>query len=353
MDAKGKVLHVCTLEKFIPPFIDFVEEHFEDFATRHIFFTTSGAIERYPYRARENIIEAGHGKISKLLYLARLARAMQQSEKIILHGLFNQYVVIIIFAMPWLLIKCYWIIWGGDLYIYQFGERNWKWKFKEFFRRSVIKNMGYLVTGTPGDVQLARKWYGARGQHIRCFNYPSNVFEPNSYFEDVRHSGANILVGNSADPSNNHKEVLDRLKSYKDSDIKIYCPLSYGDQDYAREVMDYGKLIFREKFFPLTEFLEREKYLEFLQKIDIAIFNHKRQQAFGNILMLLGYGKKVFVRKESTLSSVFEDLGVVVFDLNSININKLKHEISEANKKIIIENFSGKSLVKSLKNWIS
>jgi hypothetical protein len=39
-----------------------------------------------------------------------------------------------------------------------------------------------------------------------------------------------ILLGNSADPSNNHVEALERLLPYRDQDIKIYAPLSYGDQ---------------------------------------------------------------------------------------------------------------------------
>lgn len=35
-----------------------------------------------------------------------------------------------------------------------------------------------------------------------------------------------------------------------------------------------------------------EEYLGLLAKIDIAILNHKRQQAMGNITTLLGLGKK-------------------------------------------------------------
>ena len=37
-------------------------------------------------------------------------------------------------------------------------------------------------------------------------------------------------------------------------------------------------------------------YLKILGKIDIAIFNHERQQAVGNITSLLGLGKKVYIK---------------------------------------------------------
>lgn len=353
MDTKNKVLHVCNLDKFIPPFIEFLEEHFDDFATRHIFFI-AGDIVRYPYHARANIVQAQRGRMSQVLHLARLAAAMQKADKIILHGLFNKYVVILLFLMPWLLQKCYWVMWGGDLYVYQLGNRYSKsWKLKEFFRRPVIRRMGYLVTGTPGDVELARKWYDARGQHIRCFNYPSNIFEPSTCLEDKKHSGINILVGNSADPSNNHKEVLDRLRQYKDINIKIFCPLSYGNKEYANKVMDYGKSIFGNKFIPITEFLKGDEYNEFLQTIDSAIFNHTRQQAFGNILKLLGYGKKVFIRKESTLNGVLECYGIVIFDSTSIDIKKLNPKLADRNTKIVTNNFSKKTLAESLNMWIN
>lgn len=37
-----------------------------------------------------------------------------------------------------------------------------------------------------------------------------------------------ILVGNSASPSNDHASIFTFLLPYKDDDILIYCPLSYG-----------------------------------------------------------------------------------------------------------------------------
>lgn len=349
--ARNRVLHICHLEKFIPPFIDFVEEYFDDFATRHLFFI-NGDTEQYPYKARRNIVPAGRGKKNQLLHLAALAHACNKADKIIIHGLCRLHVVMLLAAMPWVLPKAYWIMWGGDLYVYQLDERNWRWKIKEFFRRPVIKNMGYLVTGTPGDVDFAREWYGAKGHHIRCFNYPSNIYKHREIQPKV-HETINIQVGNSADPTNQHLEIFDQLDRLKDKDFKIYSVLSYGNSDYMRHIMAEGERRFGEKFIAITDMMPFDQYLDFLASIDIAIFNHKRQQAFGNIITLLGFGKKVYINPASTLNEVFSGYGLKVFNSQNIDLSQLDDMVKNNNIKIVRCSFSKESLVRSLNEYIA
>jgi len=64
-----------------------------------------------------------------------------------------------------------------------------------------------------------------------------------------------------------------------------------------------------------------EKYLEFLSKIDVAIFNHKRQQAMGNITTLLGLGKTVYMRNESTLYVALLNMGFKILDIDNFNLS--------------------------------
>ena len=230
-------------------------------------------------------------------------------------------------------------MWGGDLYVYQLGERNWKWKLREFFRRPVIKNMGHLVTYIKGDYELAQQWYGARGQYHECFMYPSNLYKDYQVSEK-QHTGINILVGNSADPSNNHLEVLDKLETYKQEDIKIYAPLSYGNPDHAKRVIQEGKKRFGDKFIPLTEMIPFQEYIEFLGLIDIAIFNHKRQQAMGNTITLLGLGKKVYMRTDVTQWQFFQSHGMVVFDIETFKPKPMPKESVQANSLYTKDYFS-------------
>ena len=56
-------------------------------------------------------------------------------------------------------------------------------------------------------------------------------------------------MGNSTDTSNCHFEMFDLLLPYKDEDILIYCPLSYGPYTaYGDSVIKRGKELFGEKF---------------------------------------------------------------------------------------------------------
>lgn len=291
-----KILHIAGCDKFIPPFIEFVKEHF-DFKVHE--FLLTGGMAQGQLKLHPNVQLSKRSILEYLQHYVQAIIKMHQAKKIILHGLFDIRMVYILFFMPWLLKKCYWVMWGGDLYVYQLGERNWKWKVPEFFRRPVIKNMGHLVTYIKGDYELAQQWYGAKGQYHECFMYTSNLFKEYDV-PKKQHSGFNILVGNSADPSNNHLEVFDKLEAFKNQDIKVYTPLSYGNQDYAQTIIEQGQQHFDDKFEALTEHMPFNQYLEFLGKIDIAIFNHKRQQAMGNTITLLGLGKKVFMRSDVT-----------------------------------------------------
>jgi len=334
-------------EKFIEPFIEFIEGNFDNFETRHTFFVW-GETTKFGIKSRFNLKSSNKRNIEKLKYVLAMAFAMQKAEKIILHGLFVQLHLMLLFFMPWLLKKCYWVMWGGDLYVYQLGERDWKWKVCEFFRRPVIKNIGHLVIYTLGDYQLAQKWYGAKGRLCRCFVYTSNMYKDYQVPENT-HISINILVGNSADPSNNHLEVFDKLEAYKDQDIKIYAPLTYGNPDHAKQVIEEGKKRFGDKFEPLTEHMPFNQYLEFLGKIDIAIFNHERQQAMGNIRTLLGLGKKVYMNQSLTSTATLNLDGITTFSLENFTLDPVFPQ-SKKNIENIKKIFSEFNLKKCLSN---
>ncbi len=342
----GKVLHVMHAEKFIEPFIEFVEDNFDDFDSRHTFFVW-GDIRKFRIKSRFNLKNSNKRRIEKLKYFLFMVSAMQEAEKIILHGLFVQWHLMLLFLMPWNLKKCYWVIWGGDLYTYKLSKRTVGWWRNELFRSFVIGRIGHYITQIEGDFRLAQKWYGAKGEWHECFMYTSNLYQEPSK-QALPHEGINILLGNSADQSNNHIEILNKLKCHAGDNIKIYCPLSYGDQSYAQEVADYGETLFGGQFIALRDFMSLDKYTNLLNIIDIAIFNHKRQQGMGNITTLLGMGKKVYLRKEITTWDFLQCLGITVFDVNSIELSKMDNDISSENIKIVQNYFSEANLVVQL-----
>jgi hypothetical protein len=148
--------------------------------------------------------------------------------------------------------------------------------------------------------------------------------------------GTTILVGNSGNEINYHTEVLEMLSFLKDSNVRIICPLPYGgNNEYINSVLTAGKMIFGDKFEPIMSFLGIDDYLLVLSGTDIAVMNHRRQQGLGNILPLMYFGKKVYLRSETTTYRFFKDLGCVIFDIESVKSQEnsfLTINSSELNK---------------------
>ncbi|MBK5002887.1 TDP-N-acetylfucosamine:lipid II N-acetylfucosaminyltransferase [Pseudomonas sp. S31] len=330
------------MDKFIPPFIELLQRRIE--VSRHLFFLT-GDTQRYPIAEQEGVVKAN--LLGPLARLFTLIRHLYSADKIILHGLFSNYYLLVLFFQPWLLKKCYWFIWGGDLYVYQLGNRNAKWRLKEVVRRFVIARIGNLVTYVQGDVEKARQWYGARGIHHECLLYTSNIFfDPG--LNAKKSDSMVIQIGNSADPSNNHLEVFDVLKKFSGSEYKIYVPLSYGSQEYAQLVTKTGSELFGAKFVPMIDFMPYEQYLDFLSKIDIAIFNHRRQQGMGNIINLLGLGKAVYLDSSTSSSKTLKGLGLTTFELSDFDLKPIDPNVASKNSRIISDYFSEDNLVRQL-----
>lgn len=344
--VKKKILHVYDLDKFTPPFIDFVEENFG--LDEHCFWL-NGDHDLYPVKQAGYSVKLGKSKLSVIVGYLKLIYLLSSSRKIILHGLFNQIVTVILFMMPWLAKRCYWIIWGGDLYVYKYGDRDLKWRAREFFRRYVIRNMGYVVTSIDGDYNKAVEWYKCRSKRICYFTYPTSLFFDKK-ISKKKSSQVNILVGNSSDPSNNHEFIFDIINFALPDDFKIYVPLTYGDMEYRKKIISKGKRVFGSAFVPITEHMLLSDYNDFLSKIDVALFAHERQQAMSNIRTLIGLGKKVYMNPSSSGYEQLKNLGVRVFDIyESIELNP-DFDGSEYNRNIISRVYSRESLIKNLKD---
>lgn len=338
------ILHVAILDKFIPPLIDFIGQHFN--LSQHRFWL-KGDKKKYHYENNPSIHQVKNSLPGKFLGHLKLISNLHKAEKVILHGLFDIKIVLLLSCMPWLLRKCYWVIWGGDLYTHETEKKDSRWYRHEWIRRFFISRLGHFITHIQGDYELAQKWYGAKGQWHECFMYTSNLYR-DYLIEPEPHDGINILLGNSATLTNNHLDALEKLRPFKNENIKIYCPLSYGDTTYGNLVEQTGKKIFGEKFIPLRDFIPFEKYLNLLSDIDIAVFNHNRQQGMGNITTLLGLGKTVFMRKELTSFKFLEKKGVYVCDIRDFKTRLIKNEESDSNSRAISVYFSNKNLISQL-----
>lgn len=343
------IVHLCRSEKFIPDFYKFCEENFENFHNKHYFFIRG--------KSQFNQISSGnvyHSKGTKpFLNTIKLIILMMKADKIIIHGLFDFRVILILALNRKFLEKSYLFCWGAE--IYQFINKETrqviKQKMKKIITLYVLRRIKYFVTHIKNDYKLAKSKLKISGSFIRCNLYPSNIVEDECihFPEPAIVDGVRILVGNSADPTNNHSEVFDRLKKLQNKNFTVYCPLSYGDEKYKNEVIKQGHSLFGNRFKPMLNFLSSTEYRKFLCSIDIAIFNHNRQQALGNILCLLAWGKKVYVRESTSTWYDLSDLGIKLFALDTLSLKPIDEWDAVNNNNVIQTHYSLDKLLQQLR----
>jgi len=340
-----RILHIFNdQKKFSKDFFDFLLKHHFDLSIHSLFHYGKDD----PYYARFGMPYLFSSYFSVWKHL-KLLKMMFGNEKIIVHSLASPWLLLYLSLFPGLGQKVHWAIWGKDLYYYRLLEKkHLHHHIYEFFRKKVFKNIGNTLVYVKGDYELAQQWYGVKGKNYDCFMYPSNLHKEID-INPREHTTINIQIGNSAERSNNHFDVFEMLLPYREENIRIYAPLSYGDRTYANEVIKKGKALFGKKFIPLTEFIPYSEYLDYLGTIDIVIFGHKRQQALGNSIILLGLGKKVYMRNDITTWEFFHDISVKVYNIEKFNLNLLDESIKKSNKENIKAYFSEERLVSQLK----
>ena len=147
--------------------------------------------------------------------------------------------------------------------------------------------------------------------------------------------GPHILVGNSATFENNHLEIFDYLSSNFDlKDSNIYCPLSYGEDWYKEQIIKAGKAKFGEKFIALTDFMEKNDYIALLQSCGHVFMNHLRQQALGNICIMMLKGANIYMNPGSPLYNWLRERGAILQAIESPHTasNKEKQALTPLTK---------------------
>lgn len=317
-----KITHVIPDEKFTIPFMSFMEKNVEEYSHLVIIYRNP----KYS-KYRNTFEQKQHFKYicTDKLKEKRVIKCLKNSDLIILHSFSNE-VCGLLLTDRHLLSKCVWVIWGGELYAHFNSPQNIikkiKWMIKEIMKMCTIPYIRGVASSFPGDFELASKIYKAPSNYREVL-YPHSVdynVVRKLVNDNNNHSSLRVLVGNSATKSNNHIEALDMLKQYRDNDIVIITPLSYGNDEYRDHVIEYGKSIFGSKFLPVVDYMNPNDYANLLNSIDVAIFNNDRQQAVGNI-ELLGYlGAKIYLRKKTAMWSYFVDEKQCrFFDVSEIN----------------------------------
>ncbi|MEC5147444.1 TDP-N-acetylfucosamine:lipid II N-acetylfucosaminyltransferase [Chitinophaga sp. 212800010-3] len=268
-----------------------------------------------------------------------------------------------------------WVLWGADLYYLPDFVKYIGTHFTQPYINRRLPNS--LVIQGKQFIRMLLGWSNsysykksyqlfdaiatvAQGDYEKAFNYFNKNYRLIQYshlsisqmFDEENRisapAGNSILLGNSGDPANNHDVILDQLASIEIRRT-VVCPLSYGDPEYIQVISAYGSQKLGTYFHPITSFMPPKEYYAMLQGCSIAIFNHKIQQAYGNIIGLLWNGTKVFLNEENTIFQNLKEWGLHIFSIRTdLNKEEINNELSTEeiihNRTILANMFSDEAV---------
>jgi len=312
-----KLLHIIYRDKFTATYINFMKTIMNSYT--HIFITTGDKHTLLLSDYNDVYIIDSYRNITNDFF----RNLFQDCDQIIVSGIFGIQKYLVKLPIE-ILEKVSLQFWGGDFYGYRdlsfgFSKSIWRKIVSRYYLRKVISKCDSLLFLIPDDYYEYLKIINIPKKHFICpVPLEPNEVEDYAMLRDKTIS-RRILVGNSATKENEHKEAFEIIKLIKDN-VEVMCPLSYGDSNYGNEIIEYGKNLFGEKFIPLTKWYEKCQYIDILATCEIGVFNNNRQQALWNIYVMLAMGKKVFIRSNTPMWDWFKELGVHIYDIDSLKM---------------------------------
>ncbi len=331
-----KIVHCFTDEKFVKCAINEFEYFNNRCENKYVYILPSCKRDLKYISDLGNVIH-----LSRFDFLFFLEK--EKCDVVILHNLLSL-PFHIISNIP-LHIKVIWFAWGADIYspiaynpfikvpnLYhketkkllslQLKERTvqaletlckrlllWNKKVKR-----AVSRVDYFSGVFPEEYDMMTQLPFFRARQL-IFNYhdPNNEISLALLDSEEAIKGMNIMVGNSADPTNNHADILIRLKNLHIGDRKIFVPFSYaGSLSYKNKIKVLGKEFFGDNIIFLEDFMEYNEYRKILSSCGFRIFGHERQQAIGNIAMSFRAGCKVFLSKTSIIYKHYVPSGLKI-----------------------------------------
>ena len=179
-----------------------------------------------------------------------------------------------------------WSVWGTEVYCSHYFHRNFftgRSLYSRKTKRHLLNTPRAIFQGLKSDaryIKNAAEKKKALSEYDVCLCIFEEEFEliksrldlqqllywslsvvPLESLVDVTTApvalnGGNILLGNSATPENNHVDIIDLLVENSSENVKIICPLSYGNKEYAATISKYGREHLGDRFVPLDKFLK-------------------------------------------------------------------------------------------------
>ena len=241
--------------------------------------------------------------------------------------------------------------WGGSLSGFKNIEKSnimnyIKRLINNFFQKKVKKFACIGISNVIDEIDL-KKTYKSIPLYILPYTLP-DLYE---YIQNVNKEhyidyddSLNILLGHRAGREGNHIEIYNTLKKFKNNRINIYIPISYGDKEYARKLKENIVSIDKIRIIFIDEFLAPKKYVDFLNRIHIGIFDGTESYALGNIQILLSLKKTIYLNRCGILCEGFNRENVpfgFIDEINNINFSEFSKRLiydDETIKNLCIQN---------------
>lgn len=278
-------------------------------------------------------------------------------------------------------IPVYWIMWGADYYNELLAGNGLNIYYEPYFLgyKFYVKKLIFKIGCKTNSLRKFEIFIANYITHCLtnkydfevCLKYCTSLFQNkiniNDFFyypiDHILNSnllnsfvkGNRILLGNSASFTNNHNYAFKYLKDIDLHDKTIVTPLSYGgNRKYINHVISQGRRLFPERYEPLLKFLPLDEYNRLMLEAEVCIFSSWRQEANGNVVIALYLGAKVFMSNRSPLYKRYKDMGIVLFELESITEEQLNTPLSiedrQNNRTILLNRFSAERQIEVIKN---
>lgn len=382
---RRKIVHFILDEKFIDSAIELFSK-IENVENEYIL------IRNVPFQKRKYVINPLVKECNRWI-ISHVIHKQDFANVVILHSLYSLPIDLI--PLIPVKIKVVWFSWGYDIYspnpplkpLINIQNIYWKrtkdyllkekieesdiFSYKKYLRKMVSnflwpKNEKILVGALSridfysGVIPIeydSLKSYLPNAKLVD-FNYPISKDITTSCDWKIckRKKSNSILIGNSATETNNHVDVFYLLKNLDlNLNFKLIVPLSYGSISYRDFVIKEGYKLFNTTFVPLIHYMAFDEYQKILNTCSVAIFATERQQAVGNILIMIWLGKKVFLSDTSILYKYFIGIGLKVFSIQKDLISlfdEFSLECIMNNREIISKRYSNNALIKRASQMI-
>ena len=326
---KPLIVHIISGDKFASGYVNFMKMKMTEW--EHSFFVRDIGFE-LKFINREQII---FYRKDKELCSHDNQALLNKCDKIIISGAFYLF-DFMKNASDAIIKKTYIQFWGGDFYCFRHA-----WKFDARKKKKILGGFVKKCAGTvsliQGDIEQLQRIFPSENEHYVA-QMPSDPMEEFKEFSQLDFNPPSppyrILLGNSSTKENQHIPALQLISRFKNENIRIICPLSYGDMNYKKKVIEFGKQEFGDKFQPVENYMSKDEYIALLNHADMAVFNNNRQQALGNIWIMLRLGKKVFIRDDTAMWEHFRNLGVTVHSVGEWKEQSLQQLVSARQEEI-------------------